>query len=159
MKFSKSQLSAMLYFAAIAILLMGGENLASLIYPTEPYDFSAFETEFRMQKQQISQSTIETGDSLFADSTNTPYTQPLLPQQQPKSSKTSRNKKAIGKVNINTATLAELETLPRIGPVIAARIIAYRTEIGNFSNIEELKSVKGIGAKTFNNLRHLIDVK
>lgn len=159
MKFSKGQLSAMLYIAAIAILFMGGENLASLIYPTEPYDFSEFETEFRKQQQQLSQSKSATDNSFFADSTNTSHTQPLLPQPRPKSNKTSRSKKTIGIININTATLAELETLPRIGPTIAARIIAYRKENGNFSNIEELKSVKGIGAKTFENLRHLIDVK
>ena len=58
-----------------------------------------------------------------------------------------------GLVNINTATAAELDTLPRIGPAIAARIIAFRTEHGGFKSLEELMNVSGIGEKTFERLK------
>lgn len=50
-----------------------------------------------------------------------------------------------GLVNINTADTAELETLPRIGPVLAERIIAWRTEHGGFSSPEDLDAIPGIG--------------
>lgn len=63
-----------------------------------------------------------------------------------------------GLVNINTATEAELDTLPRIGPVIAKRIIAHRKEHGNFKSVEELMNVSGIGEKTFARLKDLITI-
>lgn len=51
-------------------------------------------------------------------------------------------------VNINTATADELTELPNIGDVLAARIVAYRTEHGSFERIEDLQNVCGIGEKT-----------
>ncbi|MFN4268814.1 MAG: ComEA family DNA-binding protein [Fervidobacterium pennivorans] len=62
------------------------------------------------------------------------------------------------KININTATLEELQKLPGIGPAKAQAIIDYRTLNGPFKNIEEIKNVKGIGEKTFEKLRDLITV-
>jgi competence protein ComEA len=64
-----------------------------------------------------------------------------------------------GKVNINTATAAELETLPRIGPAMAQRIIEYRTANGPFPSIEAIQNVKGIGPATFEQLKDLITVE
>lgn len=63
------------------------------------------------------------------------------------------------KVNINTASLAELQTLPRIGPAIAQRIIDFREENGKFTKITDLLKVKGIGEKTFEGLKDLIIVE
>ena len=54
-----------------------------------------------------------------------------------------------GKVNINTANLAALQTLPGIGPVLAQRIIDYRSTHGPFKTKQELKNVSGIGDKKF----------
>ncbi len=64
----------------------------------------------------------------------------------------------LGKININTATLAQLMTLDNIGEVIASRIIAYRTEHGPFTSIEELLNVEGIGPTRFENIRDDITV-
>jgi competence protein ComEA len=62
------------------------------------------------------------------------------------------------RVNINIATQAELEALPRIGPVTAQAIIAYRNTNGPFKTIEELMDVKGIGPATLEALKPFITV-
>ena len=64
----------------------------------------------------------------------------------------------VERVNINTASLDELTTLPRVGKVIAQRIIDFRTENGNFKAPEEIMNVKGIGEKTFKRLAPLIEL-
>jgi competence protein ComEA len=64
-----------------------------------------------------------------------------------------------GVVNINTADAAQLALLPRVGEKAAERIIAYRTEHGPFKKTSELMQVKGIGAKTFENLQSHITVE
>ncbi|WP_431027264.1 helix-hairpin-helix domain-containing protein [Lysinibacillus sp. LZ02] len=64
-----------------------------------------------------------------------------------------------GKVNINTADETQLTTLPGIGPAKAKAIIAHRDEHGKFQAIEGLKNVTGIGDKTFEQLKDLIDIK
>jgi competence protein ComEA len=63
-----------------------------------------------------------------------------------------------GKVNLNTADAATLETLPRVGPAMAERIIAWREENGRFAAIEDLLSVSGVGEKTFDSLRDLVTI-
>jgi competence protein ComEA len=63
------------------------------------------------------------------------------------------------KININTATLADLDTLPKIGPITAQHIIDYRTKNGPFKKIEDLKNVSGIGDATFEGLKDLITVE
>jgi len=62
------------------------------------------------------------------------------------------------KVNLNTATVADLDALPRIGPTMAQRIVDYRTNEGRFSSIDDLRNVTGIGEKTFDALKDLITV-
>lgn len=64
-----------------------------------------------------------------------------------------------GKVNINTADETQLTTLPGIGPAKAKAIISHREEQGAFQTIEDLKEVSGIGDKTFEQLKDLIDIK
>ena len=63
-----------------------------------------------------------------------------------------------GKVNINTATAEELDTLPGIGPAIAQRIIDYRTVNGPFKSIEEITLVSGIGDATYEKFKDRIAV-
>jgi len=62
------------------------------------------------------------------------------------------------KININTASAAELQQLPRIGEKVAQRIIDFREQHGNFQKIEEIMKVRGIGESTFANLKELITV-
>ena len=72
----------------------------------------------------------------------------------------SPNSEAGGsKVNLNLATASDLETLPGIGPAKSAAILEYRETNGSFKSIEDLKSVSGIGDKTYEKLSSLITVK
>ncbi len=61
-------------------------------------------------------------------------------------------------VNLNTATQAELETLPRIGPALAQRILDWRAANGGFGAVEDLRDVAGIGAKIFDGLKPRVTV-
>ncbi|WP_104128390.1 helix-hairpin-helix domain-containing protein [Cryobacterium sp. Y57] len=62
------------------------------------------------------------------------------------------------KVNLNTAAVADLDSLPRIGPTMAQRILDYRTKNGRFTSIDGLRDVAGIGDKTFEALKDFITV-
>ena len=68
------------------------------------------------------------------------------------------SEKKNGKININTATSEELQSLKGIGPSTASSIIAYREEYGGFSSIEEIMNVKRIGEKTFAKIKDRISV-
>jgi len=70
----------------------------------------------------------------------------------------SSSSQAGGKININTATAAELESLPGIGPVLAQRVVDYREANGPFATIEDIKNVSGIGEGIFAEIKELIFV-
>ncbi|WP_082771904.1 ComEA family DNA-binding protein [Actinoplanes sp. TFC3] len=61
-------------------------------------------------------------------------------------------------VNLNTATLADLDTLPGVGPVLAQRILAARDAQGGFKAVADLRKVEGIGAARFEQLKDLVTV-
>ena len=64
-----------------------------------------------------------------------------------------------GLININTATAAQLDTLPGIGPVLAQRIIDYRQANGPFTSLSQLMLVEGIGEKRLANILPLITIE
>lgn len=66
--------------------------------------------------------------------------------------------KTKGKLNINKATIVELDGLPGIGPSIANKIIEYRKSKGEFKSIEELNNVSGIGDKKYDDIKGLITI-
>lgn len=70
----------------------------------------------------------------------------------------SNNTAKQGKVNINTASQTELETLPGIGPSTALKIVNYRKEKGKFKKIEDIKEVSGIGDSKYNKIKDLITI-
>jgi competence protein ComEA len=63
-----------------------------------------------------------------------------------------------GPVNLNTATLAELDTLPGVGPVLAQRILDTRTAQGGFQAVSDLRKVEGIGTSRYEQLKELVTV-
>jgi competence protein ComEA len=62
------------------------------------------------------------------------------------------------KVNLNTASVEQLTTLPGIGPQLAARIVEYRQKSGRFSSPQELMNVRGIGEKNFQKIEQWLTV-
>jgi competence protein ComEA len=62
------------------------------------------------------------------------------------------------KVNINTATVEQLTTLPGVGPKLAARIVEYRQKSGTFRSAQELMNVKGIGEKNYAKIEAFLTV-
>ncbi|MEI7797426.1 MAG: helix-hairpin-helix domain-containing protein [Actinomycetes bacterium] len=91
---------------------------------------------------------LEDGEQIYIESSSSP-THSL--------SSTSRGTRG-GKVNLNRANLAELDGLPGVGPVLAARIIEWRSKNGNFKSVDELRRVSGIGDAKFNELKEVVVV-
>jgi competence protein ComEA len=63
-----------------------------------------------------------------------------------------------GKLNLNRATESEFDGLPGVGPVLAKRIVDYRSANGNFASVGELQKVSGIGPAKFNELQNFVTV-
>jgi len=95
---------------------------------------------------------IQDGDKVFVPALK-------LPEGETADSNRSSTIQVSDLVNINTATQAELETLPEIGPAIAQAIIAYREQNGSFSSIEAIQNVPGIGPAIFAQIEPLITIE
>ena len=67
-------------------------------------------------------------------------------------------KPAGGKVDLNQATLEQLDTLPGIGPITAQRILDWRNQHGRFTSVEQLREIEGIGERRLNQLRSQVTV-
>ncbi len=61
-------------------------------------------------------------------------------------------------LDINRATITQLDTLPGIGPVTAQRIIDYRTKVGRINSVDELKKISGLGGTKFEEIKSLLRV-
>lgn len=138
----------------LAYLLEDGMKI--YIPSIEETKASENETQESTTSTQISNSTTYNTQSKSTSTDNTKNyitTTPSSDEQSDSSDSSSQ------KININTATQTELETLPGIGPSTALKIINYRSENGKFSTIEDIKNVKGIGDSKFNNIKDYITVK
>ena len=71
---------------------------------------------------------------------------------------TSGSSAGAGLINLNTATVEQLDSLPGIGPVLAQRILDWRTQHGPFVSVDQLRQVTGIGEAKFADIRALVTV-
>ena len=97
-------------------------------------------------KEEVEKQRENTNDSVSKDTNLDIY------------NNSSNTRKKNNKVNINTATKEELDTLPGIGESTANKIISYREEKGNFKSIEEIKEVSGIGDSKYEQIKNLIEI-
>lgn len=97
-------------------------------------------------KEEVEKQRENTNDSVSKDTNLDIY------------NNSSNTSKKNNKVNINTASKEELDTLPGIGESTANKIINYRKENGKFKTIEEIKEVSGIGDSKFEDIKDLIEV-
>jgi competence protein ComEA len=87
-----------------------------------------------------------------------PPVQGGLVQQSP-ASRSLASAPSAGLINLNTATVEELDSLPGIGPAIAKRIIDYRESASGFKNVEQITEVSGIGEATLTKIKDLVTVQ
>lgn len=97
----------------------------------------------------IPQSTLSAQENLLAD----------MEQAADAAAASDVAADAFQPLNLNAATESQLQTLPGIGPVKAAAIVAYRQEIGGFSDKSQLLDVYGIGEKTYADIKDLVYVE
>ena len=83
----------------------------------------------------------------------------LVGSPKPSSGKAATKKITIDNpLDINRATITQLDTLPGIGPVTAQRIIDYRTKVGRINSVDELKKISGLGGAKFEEIKSLLRV-
>ena len=83
----------------------------------------------------------------------------LVGSPKPASGKIAAKKITIDNpLDINRATISQLDSLPGIGPVTAQRIIDYRTKVGRINSVDELKKISGLGGAKFEEIKSLLRV-
>jgi len=132
MEFSETERRFILVIGGIIILVVVIQLLRPHVAPPPLYDYSHKDSIFE------SRSQLPPAPRIFRESSDEKIATP--------------KKRVIRPVNLNTASRRELDKLPRIGPVTAARIIEYREKNGGFNSPNDLLNVKGIGPKTLERL-------
>ena len=145
MHFTQTQRKAILFLIAIFTLIIAYHFVKQIMYRPEPFDFSQFDEKFNARKDSI--------EKLLDQEREYDGSQALDDLDKPEVSAEINTV-----VNINSASLEELTSLPRIGPVIAQRIIDFRNQNGGFASKDDIKKVRGIGKKTYEDLKDLISI-
>ncbi len=143
-KLSASEKKGLLVLSGILLVAFIVQSLRPYYIVEGLYDYSVQDSIFKAVRKDSTQFLIE---------------------EKSLSKKVEKKKKVINEksippdiLNINTATLVELEKLPRIGPATAKNIVEYRKENGSFKTKDELSKVKRIGPKTLELIKPFIRV-
>lgn len=143
----------LVYVLSVVVILLLGIIGWLLFQP------AADDTEWRTVNQQMQGALNERQQSPSVDSSE----KNKRPEQKPanKSEPSKDSNKAVlhsQVIELNSATLEQLDTLPGIGPAKAQAIIDLRTQLGGFRSVEQLLEVKGIGPKTLDKFRDRVKV-
>ena len=135
-----------------------GDNEEIRKEETAPEAEKSTENQFTVEKSSTDHFTAETSniDHFTAETSSTNH---FTAEKSSAEVPCSETNKMSDKVNINTASLEELQSLKGVGPATAKNIILYREEYGAFSDIEEIMNVKRIGEKTFAKIKDFITVE
>ena len=135
-----------------------GDNEEIRKEETAPEAEKSTENQFTVEKSSTDHFTAETSniDHFTAETSSTNH---FTAEKSSEEVPCSETNKISDKVNINTASLEEIQSLKGVGPATAKNIILYREEYGAFSDIEEIMNVKRIGEKTFAKIKDFITVE
>jgi len=143
----------------VLVLVIGCAGIVRLFQPmtirSELYDYSRADSVFQRtnaaSRQRADSSAVL--DNRQEDKHGVPVVTSFINQND-------KQAPAPGSVDLNRASVSELELLPHIGPAMAKRIAAYRKSNGRFKSLQELKKIKGIGDKTFASIKpYLQEIK
>lgn len=148
MYFTNAQMKALWFVIVVLAASLAFQYARVFFFEKPDYDFSRFDRQFLKQRDSI--LSAQNNDSLQSPN-------PLLGVKRNFSPNPIQTIQF--PININVATVKELEALPRVGPKMAEKIIVYRYEHGPFHVKSDLKNIRGIGPKTFEHLKDLISVK
>jgi len=133
------------------------------LFPIESHtETSQSDYEYTSSKDETSESEIKTASVTNSnpDTNNSNDTkESSTTSSYSKTNNSVATTQSTGKININTATLEELDSLPGIGEVLAQNIIDYRETNHGFGTIEEIKNVSGIADGRYNKIKDLICVR
>jgi competence ComEA-like helix-hairpin-helix protein len=147
---TRNESLTLLSLSALLILGLGVRHIQQRTQPVRP---DAYEEVDRMFAELSGR--IYADSSYPATGTGTPASRndTDLVRDAPDDRQEAQTGIPIGQLDLNRATAGDLETLPRIGPATAQRIVSHRTTFGPFSSVDDLDAVKGIGPKTLELLR------
>ena len=132
-------------FLSGTVLVGAGIRLYQETFPSVPnFDYTASDSAF------AALSSRESGQS---------ETDPSIVVEPNAEESTAEDDTAIVTININVGSKQELMSLPGIGEVMSERIIAYRTDVGPFQSIDDLKKIKGISKRRFEQLVPFITIE
>jgi comEA protein len=148
---TKNEKTSLVIFVSILLAALILEYAAHTKPNSQYFDYSVSDSIFTVR----SADTVASEKDFNLQNTTPTGSMP----EQPAKPKRQKSKKKISPININEANSEQLCSLPGIGPATAKRIIEYRKNNGNFTKIDDLIQIKGIGSKKLAKIKPYVLIK